>query len=88
MLQDSLYYLDVDESEEASVVVVKQLVLALPENRLATLLNQQKFEEAEAFAREFDLDPEVRWGRLTSAWRECIIELIMLYTNHGRFALA
>ena len=44
--------------------MVKQLVLALPENRLATLLSQQKFEEAEAFARKFDLDPEVcEWGR-------------------------
>jgi hypothetical protein len=46
-------------SEEKPTIVVKQLVLALPENRLATLLSQQKFEEAEAFARKFDLDPEV-----------------------------
>ena len=44
--------------------MVKQLILALPENRLATLLSQRKFEEAEAFARKFDLDPEVcEWGR-------------------------
>lgn len=28
-------------------------------SRLTTLLAQQKFEEAEAFAREFNLDPEV-----------------------------
>ena len=40
-------------------MVVRQLVLSLPENRLATLLSQQKFEEAEIFARRFDLDPEV-----------------------------
>ena len=40
--------------------MVKQLVLALPENRLNTLLSQQKFEEAETFAKKFDLDPEVR----------------------------
>ena len=61
--QDSLYYLDTDDSEEKPAIVVKQLVLALPENRLATLLSQQKFEEAEAFARKFDLDPEVcYWG--------------------------
>lgn len=57
--QDSLYYLDADGSEEKPAIVVKQLVLALPENRLATLLSQQKFEEAEAFAKKFDLDPEV-----------------------------
>ena len=59
--QSSLYYLDADESEgvESVAMVVKQLVLALPENRLATLLSQQKFEEAEVFARKFDLDPEV-----------------------------
>ena len=64
--QDSLYYLDGDDSseEEKPAIVVKQLILALPENRLATLLSQQKFEEAEAFARKFDLDPEVgEWGR-------------------------
>ena len=41
--------------------MVKQLVLALPKNRLATLLSQQKFEEAEAFAKKFDLDPEVSY---------------------------
>ena len=41
--------------------MVKQLILALPESRLATLLSQQKFEEAEAFAKKFDLDPEVRY---------------------------
>lgn len=39
--------------------MVKQLVLALPENRLATLLSQHKFEEAEEFARKFALDPKV-----------------------------
>lgn len=59
MLQDSLYYYDVDGSEEKSSIVVKQLVLALPENRLATLLSQHKFEEAEEFARKFALDPKV-----------------------------
>lgn len=61
--QSSLYYLNAVESEsegvESVAMVVKQLVLALPENRLATLLSQQKFEEAEAFAKKFDLDPEV-----------------------------
>lgn len=45
--------------------MVKQLVLALPENRLATLLTHQKFEEAEAFARQFDLDPEVHTVYIT-----------------------
>ena len=53
--------------------MVKQLVLALPENRLATLLSQQKFEEAEAFARKFDLDPEVcGWGR-EGPGHDCIL---------------
>ena len=51
--------MDVDESEEKGCAVVKQLQLARPENRLTTLLSQQKFEEAEEFAKKFDLDPEV-----------------------------
>ena len=69
LLQDSLYYLDANDSEDKPAIVVKQLVLALPENRLATLLSQQKYEEAEAFARKFDLDPEVctcTWGDIAS----------------------
>ena len=39
---------------------VKHLIQALPENRLATLLAQEKFLEAELLAKKFNLDAEVR----------------------------
>ena len=38
---------------------MKHLVQALPENRLATLLAQEKFLEAEKLAKKFNLDSEV-----------------------------
>ena len=91
--QDSLYYLDADGSseEEKPAIVVKQLVLALPENRLATLLSQQKFEEAEAFARKFDLDPEVgEWGRGQgmAAYTMYMYQYIMCVLIYGLFVLS
>ncbi len=38
---------------------VMQLVQALPENKLASLLAQRKFREAETFALEYKLNCEV-----------------------------
>lgn len=38
---------------------MKHLVQALPENRLATLLAQESFQEAEEIAKRFNLDAEV-----------------------------
>lgn len=40
-------------------VRVMELVQALPEHRLASLLNQHKFSEAEAFALEYKMDQQV-----------------------------
>ena len=71
--------------------MVKQLVLALPENRLATLLSQQKFEEAEAFARKFDLDPEVgEWGRGQgmTAYTMYMYQYIMCVLIYGLFVFS
>lgn len=42
------------------------LVQALPENKLASLLMQHKFNEAEAFATEYGMDPEVKLRRVVS----------------------
>ncbi len=45
---------------EGEEIVVKQLIQALPEKRLATLIAQGSFEEAEQLAKTFNLNPEVR----------------------------
>ncbi len=50
-----MYYTEL----EGEGVVVRQLVQALPEKRLATLIGQGRFDDAEELAKRFSLDPEV-----------------------------
>ena len=50
-----MYYTEL----EGGSVVVRQLVQALPEKRLATLIGQGRFDDAETLAKKFNLDPEV-----------------------------
>ena len=50
-----MYYTEL----EGDGVVVRQLVQALPEKRLATLIGQGRFDDAEELAKRFCLDPEV-----------------------------
>ncbi len=50
-----MYYTEL----EGGSVVVRQLVQALPEKRLATLIGQGRFNDAETLAKKFNLDPEV-----------------------------
>ena len=41
-------------------VEVMRLVQALPENQLATMLTQHRFSDAEIYAVEYNIDPQVR----------------------------
>ncbi|XP_055003444.1 kinetochore-associated protein 1 [Sorex araneus] len=45
--------------DAASVLVLRCLTEALPENRLSRLLHKRRFAEAESFAVQFDLDVEL-----------------------------
>ncbi|XP_043924844.1 kinetochore-associated protein 1 [Protopterus annectens] len=56
-----------------SMVVMRCLTEALPENRLSRLLHKRKFKEAEAFAIHFGLDVELVYKvRLNFIWEQLI----------------
>nr|XP_060641999.1 kinetochore-associated protein 1 isoform X2 [Anolis sagrei ordinatus] len=67
---DTIYFLEgvcEDEQEsDVSFLVMRCLTEALPENRLSRLLHKRRFAEAESFAIQFGLDPElvykVKWS--------------------------
>ncbi|NXC42411.1 KNTC1 protein, partial [Penelope pileata] len=63
---DTIYFLEgIHENHQmpaegpVSVVVMRSLTEALPENRLSRLLHKHKFTEAESFAIQFGLDVEL-----------------------------
>ncbi|XP_019476461.1 kinetochore-associated protein 1 [Meleagris gallopavo] len=63
---DTIYFLEgIRENHQmstegpVSVVVMRSLTEALPENRLSRLLHKHKFTEAESFAIQFGLDVEL-----------------------------
>ncbi|NXB24004.1 KNTC1 protein, partial [Rhagologus leucostigma] len=63
---DTIYFLEgihekhqMPSADPVSVVVMKSLTEALPENRLSRLLHKHKFTEAENFAIQFGLDVEL-----------------------------
>uniref|UniRef100_A0A8C3EVG8 Kinetochore associated 1 n=1 Tax=Corvus moneduloides TaxID=1196302 RepID=A0A8C3EVG8_CORMO len=64
-LQDTIYFLEgIHEKHQpsedpVSIVVMRSLTEALPENRLSRLLHKHKFTEAENFAIQFGLDLEL-----------------------------
>ncbi|XP_064403489.1 kinetochore-associated protein 1-like isoform X2 [Halichondria panicea] len=66
--EDCVYYTEL----EGGSVVVRQLVQALPEKRLATLIGQGRFDDAETLAKKFNLDPELVYKTkaqvLNSVW--------------------
>ncbi|NWI17511.1 KNTC1 protein, partial [Crypturellus soui] len=63
---DTIYFLEgIHENHQSSledpvsIVVMRSLTEALPENRLSRLLHNHKFTEAENFAIQFELDVEL-----------------------------
>ncbi|NXU34953.1 KNTC1 protein, partial [Drymodes brunneopygia] len=63
---DTIYFLEgihekhqMSSEDPVSIVVMRSLTEALPENRLSRLLHKQKFTEAENFAIQFGLDVEL-----------------------------
>ncbi|KFV05849.1 Kinetochore-associated protein 1, partial [Pterocles gutturalis] len=63
---DTIYFLEgINEKDQipsegpVSIVVMRSLTEALPENRLSRLLHKHKFTEAENFAIQFGLDVEL-----------------------------
>ncbi|KFP72496.1 Kinetochore-associated protein 1, partial [Apaloderma vittatum] len=63
---DTIYFLEgINEKQQipsegpVSIVVMRSLTEALPENRLSRLLHKHKFTEAENFAMQFGLDVEL-----------------------------
>ncbi|NXO40218.1 KNTC1 protein, partial [Locustella ochotensis] len=63
---DTIYFLEgihqkhqMPSEVPVSIVVMRSLTEALPENRLSRLLHKQKFTEAENFAIQFGLDVEL-----------------------------
>ncbi|KAH1180193.1 hypothetical protein KIL84_009029, partial [Mauremys mutica] len=71
---DTIYFLEgINENHEespegpVSVLVLRSLTEALPENRLSRLLHKHKFTEAENFAIQFGLDVELVYKVKASA---------------------
>ncbi|NWR30046.1 KNTC1 protein, partial [Tachuris rubrigastra] len=63
---DTIYFLEgihekhqMPSQDPVSIVVMRSLTEALPENRLSRLLHKRKFTEAENFALQFGLDVEL-----------------------------
>uniref|UniRef100_A0A8C4U158 Kinetochore associated 1 n=1 Tax=Falco tinnunculus TaxID=100819 RepID=A0A8C4U158_FALTI len=63
---DTIYFLEgihakheISSEGPVSIVVMRSLTEALPENRLSRLLHKHKFTEAESFAIQFGLDVEL-----------------------------
>lgn len=56
--EEYLFFIE-ESGEEEQCFIIKQLSQALPENRLTSLLTQQRFCEAEEFAQKFNLDPQL-----------------------------
>ncbi|XP_025914482.1 kinetochore-associated protein 1 isoform X4 [Apteryx rowi] len=63
---DTIYFLEgihdnhqISPEGPVSIVVMRSLTEALPENRLSRLLHKHKFTEAENFAIQFELDVEL-----------------------------
>ncbi|NWV73815.1 KNTC1 protein, partial [Dasyornis broadbenti] len=63
---DTIYFLEgikenqqMSSEDPVSIVVMRSLTEALPENRLSRLLHKHKFTEAESFALQFGLDVEL-----------------------------
>ncbi|NXS10187.1 KNTC1 protein, partial [Neodrepanis coruscans] len=63
---DTIYFLEgihdkhqMPSEDPVSIVVMRSLTEALPENRLSRLLHKRKFTEAENFALQFGLDVEL-----------------------------
>ncbi|NXY21125.1 KNTC1 protein, partial [Atrichornis clamosus] len=63
---DTIYFLEgihekhqMPSEDPVSIVVMRSLTEALPENRLSRLLHKHKFTEAENFALQFGLDVEL-----------------------------
>ncbi|XP_062470113.1 kinetochore-associated protein 1 [Pezoporus occidentalis] len=63
---DTIYFLEgihgkhqIPSEGPVSIVVMRSLTEALPENRLSRLLHKHKFTEAETFALQFGLDVEL-----------------------------
>ncbi|KAJ7374444.1 Kinetochore-associated protein 1 [Desmophyllum pertusum] len=54
-----IVYFRTNDTEQISCLRIRSLTEALPENRLSRLLHKQKFDEAERFARQFNLDIEL-----------------------------
>uniref|UniRef100_A0A8C4YT50 Kinetochore associated 1 n=1 Tax=Gopherus evgoodei TaxID=1825980 RepID=A0A8C4YT50_9SAUR len=74
LLQDTIYFLEgINENHQkspegpVSVLVLRSLTEALPENRLSRLLHKHKFTEAENFAIQFGLDVELVYKVKASA---------------------
>uniref|UniRef100_A0A8C3F6L9 Kinetochore associated 1 n=1 Tax=Chrysemys picta bellii TaxID=8478 RepID=A0A8C3F6L9_CHRPI len=74
LLQDTIYFLEgINENHQkspegpVSVLVLRSLTEALPENRLRRLLHKHKFTEAENFAIQFGLDVELVYKVKASA---------------------
>uniref|UniRef100_A0A8C3SGC2 Kinetochore associated 1 n=1 Tax=Chelydra serpentina TaxID=8475 RepID=A0A8C3SGC2_CHESE len=74
VLQDTIYFLEgINENHQkspegpVSVLVLRSLTEALPENRLSRLLHKHKFTEAENFAIQFGLDVELVYKVKVSA---------------------
>ena len=63
-LQDSIYFVEGRRDEDiddklVSMVMVRCLMEALPETRFHRLLHKKQFDEAEKFAKLFNLNIEV-----------------------------
>ncbi|XP_072031588.1 kinetochore-associated protein 1-like [Amphiura filiformis] len=65
-------------SDTISTLRVRCLTEALPETRFNRLLHKKKFDEAEKFAHQFQLDVELVYQVKTS----CILEKVSPWTNY------
>ncbi|XP_048586472.1 kinetochore-associated protein 1 isoform X2 [Nematostella vectensis] len=59
--QETIYFIEgiLDRDEDSTALRIRCLTESLPENRLFRLLHKGKFDEAEKFARQFNLDEEL-----------------------------
>ncbi|NWS96580.1 KNTC1 protein, partial [Mionectes macconnelli] len=78
---DTIYFLEgigekhqIPSQDPVSIVVMRSLTEALPENRLSRLLHKRKFTEAENFALQFGLDVEASCSLVYQVKANIILE--------------
>ncbi|XP_078352521.1 kinetochore-associated protein 1-like isoform X2 [Oculina patagonica] len=90
--QESIYFIEgvnnnlnarASDAGQISCLRIRSLTEALPENRLSRLLHKQKFDEAERFARQFNLDIELVY-KVKANWLLDKVSPWSYENNHGQ----